>query len=72
MAKRGPKPKPKDAEVSEDTAMSIKMTVKFRDWVARLAASERLTSVQVVEKSLVEFAERRKFPEEAPRRTEGR
>lgn len=73
MAKRGPKVRPrKEPETSGDTAMSIKMTVKFRDWIGRLADAERLTSVQVVEKALVEYADKRKFAEPAPRRTEGR
>jgi hypothetical protein len=72
MARKQQKTDPTPVELSGDTAMSIKMTVKFRDWIARLADSERLTSVQVVEKALVEYAEKRKFPEIAPRRTEGR
>jgi len=70
MAKKAVKAR--EPEVTGDTSMSIKMTVRFRDWIGRLADSERLTSVQVVEKALVEYAERRKFPEAAPRRTEGR
>lgn len=70
MAKKATKPKA--AEPPADTAMSIKMTVKFRDWIARLADSERLTSVQVIERAVVEYAQARKFPEPAPRRTEGR
>jgi predicted transcriptional regulator len=72
MAKKARKSRPAPPEPSGDTAMSIKMTVNFRDWISRLADSERLTSVQVVEKALVEYAERRKFTEQAPRRTEGR
>jgi hypothetical protein len=66
------KVQPKVESPSTDTAMSIKMTVKFRDWIGRLADAERLTSVQIVEKALVEYAKVRKFAEEAPRRTEGR
>ena len=54
------------------TVMSIKMTVGFRDWIAGLADSERITNVQLVEKALVEFAERKKYDKAAPRRTEGR
>ncbi len=55
-----------------DTAMSIKMTVAFRDWIGRLADAERLTSVQVVERAIVEYAAGRKFAEPAPRRTDRR
>lgn len=72
MAKKAQKPEPAPVEPSGDTAMSIKMTVRFRDWIGRLADAERLTAVQVVEKALVEYAERHKFSEPAPRRTEGR
>jgi hypothetical protein len=63
---------PKAEAPSGDTAMSIKMTIKFRDWIGRLADAERLTSVQIVEKALVEYAKVRNFAEVAPRRTEGR
>ena len=49
-----------------------KMTTAFRDWLADVADSERVTTVQLIEKAVVEYAEQRKHPIPAPRRTEGR
>lgn len=54
------------------TVISIKMTTQFRDWLAGLANSERITTVQMIEKAVVDYAERKKYPHTAPRRTEGR
>jgi hypothetical protein len=70
MAKKKPKP----AEVSPpgDTAMSIKMTVAFRDWLNELAEHDRSTSVQVMEKGAVLYAKQIGFTKPAPKRTGGR
>lgn len=73
MAKKKPTPAPVAvADNPKNTVISIKMTNKFRDWLAGLADSERITTVQLIEKAVVEYAERRKHPHPAPKRTEGR
>ncbi len=80
MAKRkattGGVAKPKAVEpVSDETGMtviSIKMTKRFRDWLARLADHDRSTIVQAMEKGSIAYAKQIGFAEPAPRRTEGR
>jgi len=71
MAKQKIATSPVDDEVKM-TVISIKMTTRFRDWLADLAESERITTVQLLEKAAVEFAERKQFPRPTPKRTEGR
>jgi hypothetical protein len=48
--------------------ISIKATVAFRDWLAKIADAERSTVVQILEKAAVEYGEKRGF-KDAPRRT---
>jgi hypothetical protein len=57
---------------TEPTAMSVKMTVGFRDWLNELAEHERSTAVQVMEKAVVLYAKKVGFNKPAPKRTEGR
>jgi hypothetical protein len=57
-----------DASVPESITISIKTTVKFRDWLAKIGAAERNTIVQILEKGAVEYGEKRGF-KDAPRRT---
>lgn len=57
---------------NEMTVISVKTTVGFRDWLSSVADSERITTVQLLEKAAVEYAETRKHPTPAPRRTLGR
>ena len=72
--KRKPKPQPPPPKTADgrSVVIAIKGTVEFRDWLAGLADHERLTGVQLVERALVEYAERRSYPKPAPRRTERR
>jgi hypothetical protein len=73
MTKRQNQEQPKRPTTADGRApISIKATVAFRDWLSEFADSERLTTVQLIEKAVVEYAERRKYPKPAPRRTEGR
>jgi hypothetical protein len=65
MAKKKVK-KPEQKEPM--TVISIKTTVKFRDWLAKIGAAERNTIVQILEKGAVEYGEKRGF-KDAPRRT---
>lgn len=56
---------------TNDAAMcfiSIKTTVAFHDWLARIAETERSTIVQILEKGAVEYGEKRGF-KDAPKRT---
>jgi hypothetical protein len=71
MAKKAPKPAVETAP-SGDTAMSIKMTVAFREWLNELAEFDRSTAVQVMEKGAVTYAKQTGFPKPAPKRTGGR
>lgn len=64
MAKREKTPEP-----DKMTVVSVKMTIPFRDWITSLADFDRLSQVQLIEKALVEYAEKRKFPQPPPRRT---
>jgi GrpB-like predicted nucleotidyltransferase (UPF0157 family) len=52
--------------------MSIKMSVEFREWLNRLAESDRSTAVQVMEKGAVAYAKQIGFADPAPKRTVGR
>lgn len=66
------KAKSKSSRDVRQTVISIKGTAEFRDWLARLADSERITVVQLLEKAVVEYAERKGYGEPAPRRMGGR
>jgi hypothetical protein len=50
------------------TVISIKTTESFRDWIAGIADAERSTIVHILEKSVVEYGEKRGF-KDAPKRT---
>lgn len=69
MAKRGPKPKPKEEASPEMMVLSIKMTPAFHAWLAKFADSERDTAVKLMERAVVDYAKRLKFPDPAPKRT---
>lgn len=71
MAKKAPK-SAVETVPSGDTAMSIKMTVAFRDWLNDLAEFDRSTAVQVMEKGAVAYARQVGFTKPAPKRTGGR
>lgn len=63
------KKKSKKTVTQEPMAViSIKATVAFRDWLARIADAERSTVVQILEKAAVEYGDKRGF-KDAPRRT---
>ncbi len=49
--------------------ISIKGTAEFRDWLNELADRERVTSVAVIERALVEYAANHGFTKPAPKRT---
>ena len=73
MPKREPKPKGRPKKTPREMAVvSIKMTTEFRDWLTRGAQSERMTTVQLLERSVVAYLKQAGFPETAPQRTEGR
>lgn len=72
MAQKKTAPAPPQADHAKMTVVSIKMTTQFRDWLAGLADQERITTVQLIEKAVVEYAEKRNHPVAAPKRTEGR
>jgi hypothetical protein len=52
--------------------ISIKGTAEFRDWLNELADHERVTSVAVIERALVEYAANHGFTKPAPKRTGAR
>jgi len=54
------------------TVISVKMTKRFRDWLAGLADHDRSTIVQVMEKGSIAYAKQIGFADSAPKRTEGR
>lgn len=62
--KKAKKPVTKDPM----TVISIKTTVAFHDWLARIARAERSTIVQILEKGAVEYGDKRGF-KDAPKRT---
>lgn len=69
MVKRGPKPKTPDEASPEMMVLSIKMTPDFHAWLGEVAESERDTVVKLVERAIVDYARRIKFPKTAPKRT---
>lgn len=50
----------------------LKGTSEFRDWLNELAAYDRSTAVQVLEKAAVLYAKQTGFSKPAPNRTGGR
>jgi predicted transcriptional regulator len=54
------------------TVISIKATQEFHDWLAKAAKVDRITTVQLIEKAVVEYVERHKLNTKAPERTKGR
>jgi hypothetical protein len=60
-----PPPEPDPRQI----VISIKGSADFRDWLNRLADHERVTSVAVIERALVEYAANHGFAEPAPKRT---
>jgi hypothetical protein len=65
MAKRKTK---KAVTKDQMTVISIKTTVAFHDWIAKIASAERSTIVQILEKGVVEYGDKRGF-KDAPKRT---
>ena len=69
MAKKKAKPaKPEPIDLRQ-IVISMKGTAGFRDWLNELADHERVTSVAVIERALVEYAANHGFTKLAPRRT---
>lgn len=64
-----PPPEPTDPR---PIVISIKGSAEFRDWLNELADHERVTSVAVIERALVEYAVNHGFTKPAPKRTGGR
>lgn len=63
------KKKTNETADSRHIVISLKGTEAFRDWVNELADHERITSVAVIERALVEYAANHGFKKPAPKRT---
>lgn len=52
----------------KQTVLAVRGNPEWRDWVHRLADHMRLKSTDLIDRALVEMAQRNDFQEPAPRR----
>ena len=69
VAKKKSKPAPPPEPDPRPIVISIKGSAEFRDWLNELADHERVTSVAVIERAVVEYAANHGFTKPAPKRT---
>jgi len=67
MAKKKASANPKTIRVRA-SALNVRCMPEYKEWVDQLAVADRCTLVEVIDRALVAYAKKIKFPNRAPRR----